>query len=267
MLRFWNPIKKPLFVFALVSTILPLISSSSSGKYFDNIPMPAALAAMKFKENYHAKYDSLGLEKVHLSEQTFQYAMQGFEKMVAEGALQNTHVLSIVDFTLPSAQKRLFIIDLVKNKLLFNTYVAHGRNSGNESATSFSNDPESNKSSLGFYVTMGTYRGENGYSLRLEGMEEGINNNAFSRNIVLHGAPYVSERMIASKGYLGRSLGCPAVPLKLHRAIISKIKDGSCLFLFGQDVQYTSNSKFLRDDEHEISLDSSISFPAHSTIN
>lgn len=209
------------------------------------ITNPPDSSKLNNEERMLAKFDSIGLDETSLSEKAFQFAMQGFEKMVQEGALQNTDIISIVDFSLPSSQKRFFVLDLVRNKILFNTYVAHGRNSGAAVATSFSNAPESNKSSLGFYITKNTYRGENGFSLRLQGVEEGINDNAFQRNIVLHGAPYVSERVIATKGYLGRSLGCPAVPLKLNRAIISRIKEGTCLFLYGPDERYAMQSKLI----------------------
>lgn len=247
MSQYLNPIKKPFLLLCLGSLLFPFMSSFARKDLSAKLAPPPA-AVMHVNEEFVAKYDSLQLEKSGLSEKAFLLAMHGFEKLAEEGAIQNRQILSIVDFSLPSAKKRLFIIDLIKNKILFNTYVAHGRNSGAESATSFSNAPESNKSSLGFYVTKNTYRGEHGYSLRLDGVEQGINDNAFLRNIVMHGAPYVSEKVIATKGYLGRSLGCPAVPLTLHKAIISKIKNGSCLFLYGPDESYASQSKWLQDD-------------------
>jgi hypothetical protein len=190
-------------------------------------------------------YDSLQLDKFQLSRDAFIYAMAGYEKMRSSGTLANPDILTIVDFSLPSDQKRLFVLDMATGQVLFNTYVAHGRNSGAEVATRFSNELDSYKSSLGFYVTLGTYRGEHGYSLRLQGKEEGINSNAYNRNIVVHGAPYVSEKMIAQKGYIGRSLGCPAIPQKLHKPIINKIQNGSCLFLYGPDKDYVSRSAMI----------------------
>lgn len=192
-------------------------------------------------------YDSLQLQSFGLGRQVFEYAMKGFNLMRNTGALTNDAVISIVDFSKPSYRKRLFVIDLKNNKLLFNTYVAHGLQSGKEFASRFSNKLESNKSSLGFYETQDTYIGGNGYSLRLEGIEPGINDNAGKRAIVMHGAQYVDESLIHSQGYIGRSLGCPAVPEKLHRSIIEKIKGGSCLFIYSPDTRYLTRSKLLND--------------------
>jgi hypothetical protein len=190
-------------------------------------------------------YDSLRLNLMGLSQQAFNYAMQGFNYLVKTGKLANDRVISIVDFSLPSSKKRLFIIDLDKAKVLFNTYVAHGANSGTLNATRFSNTPESNQSSLGFYETSNTYIGGHGYSLRLDGLEPGFNDNANSRAIVMHAAPYVDESLIRTQGYIGRSWGCPAVPENLHKPIIDKIKNGTCLFIFSPDKNYLSHSRVL----------------------
>lgn len=138
------------------------------------------------------------------------------------------------------------MIDMKNCRMLFHTYVAHGMNSGQEFARFFSNIPQSNKSSLGFYQTAGTYTGKNGYSLHLIGLERGINDNAFNRDIVMHGAGYVSETLIQAQGFLGRSQGCPAVPEKLHKPIIDKIKNGTCLFIFGEDKNYLQRSAVLK---------------------
>jgi hypothetical protein len=190
-------------------------------------------------------YNQMNLDSLGLSQDAFNYGIQGYMDLVSNGALNKDHILSIVDFSLPSSKKRLFIIDVMSGKLLFNTFVSHGRNSGQEMATQFSNDINSFKSSLGFYVTGSTYKGEHGYSLRLEGKEAGINDNAYDRSIVMHAANYVNEKVIKVKGYIGRSLGCPAVPPSLHKAIINTIKDGSCLFLYSPDKFYISNSKLI----------------------
>jgi hypothetical protein len=187
----------------------------------------------------------MNLDSLGLSQTAFDYALQGYNDLVSNGELKNDHILSIVDFSLPSTKKRLFVIDMTNGKLLFNTYVSHGRNSGKEMATEFSNDANSFKSSLGFYVTGNTYSGEHGYSLRLDGKESGINDNAASRDIVMHAADYVNENVIKAKGFLGRSLGCPAVPAALHKAIINTIKDGSCLFLYSPDTFYITHSKMI----------------------
>lgn len=190
-------------------------------------------------------YDSLQLAAAGLSEEAFQNAVKGYELLRGQGKLKNETVLTIIDFTKPSFQKRLFILDVVNYKLLFNTYVAHGRNTGIEYANNFSNTPESFQSSLGFYITTGTYTGNNGFSLRLNGVERGINDLAEERAIVMHGAPYVSEGFIKSRGYIGRSHGCPALPEKLNKPIIEKIKNGSCLFIYSNDKSYLNRSKIL----------------------
>ncbi len=192
-------------------------------------------------------YQTLHLDAVGLSQQAYKYAMAGFNKLKDAGKIKNSSIVSIVDFSLPSTVKRLFVIDLENGKLLFNTYVAHGKNSGAGMATSFSNSPESFKSSLGFYVTADTYNGKHGYALRLEGEEKGINDNAYSRGIVMHSADYVSESTIHSLGYLGRSQGCPAVPADCYQAIISKIKNGTCLFMYSPVKFYASSSELIKD--------------------
>ncbi len=191
-------------------------------------------------------YDQLSLSALGLSQEAYHYALQGYDLLLREGKLHNQHILSIVDFSLPSTRKRLFVIDLTKKKLLFNSLVSHGRNSGVEMATDFSNAPESYKSSLGFYVTGKTYRGEHGYSLKLEGEEDGINSNAMERGIVMHAANYVDEKLAHLQGYIGRSLGCPAIPVKLHKKIIQSIRNGSCLFIYSPDQNYLLSSKMLQ---------------------
>ncbi|MEO6684167.1 MAG: murein L,D-transpeptidase catalytic domain family protein [Ginsengibacter sp.] len=177
-------------------------------------------------------YESLDLQSLGLSEDAFEYALKGYEFLKNSGKLENDDILSIVDFSLPSSKKRLFVLDMENGQLLYHTFVAHGRNSGREFANQFSNRPESFKSSLGFYVTKNTYFGKHGFSLRLEGKEKGINDNAMKRAIVMHSADYVDKKLISSQGYIGRSLGCPALPREVYKPIINKIKDGSCLFIY-----------------------------------
>ncbi len=191
-------------------------------------------------------YDSLKLNTIGLSKKAFDNALKGFNQLLSMGKLENKNIISIVDFSLPSSKKRLFVIDMKNFKVLFNTYVAHGRNSGKDFANEFSNNPESFKSSLGFYVTGDTYNGSHGFSLHLEGEEKGINDNAYSRAIVMHSAPYVDESVVKSQGFLGRSLGCPALPAKFYKPIIEKIKNGSCLFLYSPNDNYLSHSRLLQ---------------------
>lgn len=185
-------------------------------------------------------YDSLHLQSKGLSKKAFLYAWHGFQVM----KLQNP-IVAIADFTQSSCKKRLYVIDLVKKKVIFNTYVAHGRNSGQEFAKSFSNKNSSYQSSLGFYRTLGTYHGKHGLSLRLEGLEKGINDNALQRAIVMHGADYVSERFIRNTGRLGRSLGCPAVSIEDHEQLIRLMEKGAGLFLYSSDETYLRSSVLL----------------------
>ena len=190
-------------------------------------------------------YANMGLNGRGLSEEAFMAAMKGFDKLMIEGKILNDKIITIVDFTKPSTQKRMFVLDVDNQKLLFNTYVAHGQKSGKEFANQFSNIPESYQSSLGFYETSSTYIGKNGYSMKLKGLENGINNLAEERAVVVHGAPYVSENFIHIKGYLGRSWGCPALPENLNKPIIDKIKNGSCLFIYSHNNNYLNQSKIL----------------------
>jgi hypothetical protein len=153
-------------------------------------------------------------------------------------------LLTVIDYSLPSTQKRLWIIDLTQQKILLHTVVAHGRNSGALLAEKFSNRPESYQSSLGFFQTGEAYQGKHGYSLRLDGLEAGINDQARARAIVIHGADYAKETVAATAGRLGRSLGCPAVPPDLSTPLIKLIKEGSLLFIYGKDPNYLRMSKF-----------------------
>lgn len=190
-------------------------------------------------------YESLKLKTMGLARQVFDYSMKGINRLKQAGKLKNDHVVTIVDFSQPSSSKRLYVIDLETKKVLFNTWVAHGKNSGQEEARSFSNTPESNKSSLGFYVTKSTYEGKNGYSLQLDGQERGYNDNALNRGIVMHAADYVNPDYIRSQGWIGRSQGCPAVMPTLNQPIINTIKEGSCFFIYFPDDTYLHRSQLL----------------------
>jgi len=161
---------------------------------------------------------------------------------------KNKDILTVVDFTLPSTEKRMYVLDLKNKKLLFHTIVAHGRNSGEKYATRFSNKHGSLQSSLGFYLTDATYQGGNGYSLRLVGLESDINDQAMARAVVIHGADYCSEDVIRTTGRLGRSYGCPALPRELNKPIIDAIKNGSLLFVYAGNDEYLTNSKVLKNN-------------------
>jgi len=199
-----------------------------------------------FKPTVLSVYDSLQLNISGINRKVFEMAQKGFDKLSEQGKILNDGIISIIDFSLPSSAKRLYVVDMKNYQVLYNTYVAHGRNSGQEFATSFSNNESSFKSSLGFYVTGDTYTGKHGNSLKLEGMEKGINDNAEKRAVVMHGADYVNESLIQSRGYIGRSLGCPAVSPKESNQIINTIKEGTCLFIYSPDDTYNAQSDLLK---------------------
>ncbi len=238
-----------LFFLAALACMVHVPMAFASGKPFIKIKTVDPIITPEVVENKMSNaykvYDSLKLNFYGLSEHAFQYAIKGYEYLLSKGKIANDHIISIVDFSRPSAQKRLFVIDLNNYKILFNTYVAHGQGSGGEMATQFSNIPESLQSSLGFYKTSSTYTGKNGFSMKLVGLENGINDMAYERAIVMHGAPYVSEDLARSQGHIGRSWGCPAVPEKLSKPIIEKIKNGSCLFIFSENNNYLHKSKII----------------------
>ncbi len=231
---------------ALLPALLLMANSSSSvtGKAtvakLVNIELPAVTANKP--TNCYTEWD---LNSAGLSETVFNSAMKGYNYLLQKKLLHNTHVLTVVDYSKPSSLKRLFVLDVNTGKVLFKTFAAHGKNSGLAYATDFSNQQESNKTSLGFFITRNTYTGGNGYSLKLQGCEKGINDKAAERAIVMHGAPYANEIFLESNGYLGRSFGCPAVPEKMNKQIIDVIKNGSCLFLYHPTKKYINASKIL----------------------
>ena len=171
-----------------------------------------------------------------------QTALFGYELLNEERTINRPEVITIIDFSLPSNRERLWVLDLVEAKVLYHCFVSHGRNSGEIMAENFSNKPGSYASSPGFFTTGETYFGKHGFSLRLNGIETGINDKARERAIVIHGADYVSDEFIDKNGRLGRSLGCPAVPEELSREIIETIKDGTCLFVYAAKESYLSKS-------------------------
>jgi hypothetical protein len=172
----------------------------------------------------------------------FKTAISGFSQIEN---IKKKNLITIIDFSRPSSLNRFYVIDLEHKKLVYNCLVAHGKNSGDLYPNSFSNTPETLKSSLGFYLTGETYSGKHGYALRLDGLENGINNNARSREIVIHGADYVSEEFVRKYGRLGKSWGCPALPVEMTKEIIDMISGGSCLFIYADDKYYREHSAFL----------------------
>ncbi len=190
-------------------------------------------------------YDQLNLRDAGLSKRAFQYAFSGYTYLLAHHLLVNDNILSICDFSQSSRNKRLYVLDLGEKSILINTYVAHGRRTGGEFARSFSNRPESHKSSLGFYVTEQEYYGDNGISLKIHGVERGFNDRADARGIVIHGSDYVGSDFLNWNKFNGRSFGCPAVPSNEIEQLIQTIKNGSCLFIYHPTKKYLTKSKIL----------------------
>lgn len=180
-----------------------------------------------------------------LSKSAFEYAYKGYRLLVKKKIISKQEYLTICDFSQSSNNKRLYLLDMCNNEVLLNTYVAHGRKSGGEYATRFSNKPRSMQSSLGFYITQNTYYGEHGLALRVRGLEAGYNDKAGRRRIVVHGADYIGDSWLERNNYMGRSFGCPAIPRKESNSIINTIKSGSCLFIYYPSKSYLKGSKIL----------------------
>ena len=221
------PYKSPLFRSAVT------ISTSSKSDSVSATDMATML------------YNDICLTQYGLSKQAFDYAWKGYQYLLDKGTIKRADYLTICDFSQSSRQRRLYIIDVANAKLVTNTWVAHGRNSGSEYATKFSNIPESLQSSLGFYVTSQTYTGEHGLSLRINGVDPGYNDKALTRSIVIHGAAYVDGARAKAGIMMGRSFGCPAVPVKESSQIITTIKNGTCLFIYHPSKNYLLGSKIL----------------------
>lgn len=222
---------KKLFLILLV--FLPILDKAETGLLFSS-------------EEETNIYSALNLSLYGLSSEAYQLALKGFDKLKTEGRLLNTSILTIIDFSQSSTKKRLYVIDLVKKVLLYNTYVAHGRNTGEEYAVKFSNESGTFKSSLGFYITKNMAIGSKvGLSLILQGIEKGFNDKALQREIIIHGADYATEKFIQKNGRLGRSLGCPSLPPDQIKPVAETIKEGSCLFIYQHDDEYIRKSVVL----------------------
>jgi hypothetical protein len=238
----------PMQKFVITALIVSLFSFSAGSKTIpgnfthtrsesDNCKSSLDVYLKKF-------YKGAGLREAGLEYSLFRNAVVGYYNLKKQDKARRP-VISVIDFGLPSTRKRMWIIDLKKKQLLEHTLVAHGKNSGENFAVNFSNTPNSYMSSLGFYVTGKTYTGKHGLSLKLSGVDPGYNTNADSRAIVLHGAPYVNENIAKCYGRIGRSLGCPAVPVEKTSSIIEMVKNGSVLFVCNQNKSFSSG--YLKD--------------------
>ncbi|HLA55263.1 MAG TPA: murein L,D-transpeptidase catalytic domain family protein [Flavobacterium sp.] len=214
-----------LLTFFLISTTSNEIRNTDPKLIASNAKSAFEMKAESIYNNLHS--NNLAMPK----SDCFKKALEGFYLLKEKGLIKRD-ILTLVDFSLSANTKRMWVIDLASNTILFNSLVAHGRNTGNEFADTFSNTADSFKSSLGFYATGETYNGKHGMSLKLDGLEKGVNDHARSRGVVVHGADYVSESFINAHHRLGRSQGCPALPIELTAGIINAIKDKSCLFIY-----------------------------------
>lgn len=217
--------------------------------YFSNaqtgLSKERQLALKKAELNIKDLYNELNAAQYDLSFTAFRYAYIGYQTMKKQQRLNNKELFSIIDFTKDCNSKRFYTIDLEKMKIVYYTYVAHGKKSGERMATSFSDAVESNKSSIGFYITGNTYNGGNGYSLILHGDEKGYNSNLAKRSVVVHAADYANEDYIARNGRIGRSLGCPALPENIYKQVIETIKEKTMIFAYYNDAKYLKTSKYL----------------------
>lgn len=231
-----------LFSFAFTKTDNLNPSNNISNK---EIAISATPVAKTFEEKViilYSEFDKNNTSMPALS--VFEQAMKGYSKLRKEGKVSN-EILSVIDFDLSSTKKRLWILDMNTKKVLFNTYVAHGKNTGVEFANKFSNAVNSHQSSLGFYVTGATYYGKNGLSLYMDGMEKGFNSNARKRYVVIHGADYATKNFIQKYGRLGRSYGCPSVPSNIAKDLIGQIKGKSVVYIHKNDKNYLNRSSYL----------------------
>jgi hypothetical protein len=187
--------------------------------------------------------DSIG----DIRRDVFEMALSAAQCAMRSGDIKDLQTLTVIDYSRPSTQKRLWVFDLRERALLYEELVAHGSGSGMNMATSFSNEPETHQTSLGLFRTDETYTGRNGYSLRLHGLDAGFNDKAYERAIVMHGAPYVSEEAIKLQGRLGRSWGCPALRAGIAREVIDTVKGNGLVFAYYPDPKWLESSKYLGD--------------------
>ena len=205
----------------------------------------AAVPCVQAAESAEAMVPALVAQAPGLKPDVLKLALRAERTAASKGLVRRPNLLTVIDYSLPSTQPRLFVFDLVAKKLLFRELVAHGRNSGDNFTSFFSNNPNSLATSLGLFVTADPYVGGNGLSLRLKGLEHGFNDMAWDRMIVLHGAAYVSNAVIKALGRLGRSWGCPAVRPEVAQKIIGTIRGGSAVFAYYPDPNWLSSSSFL----------------------
>jgi hypothetical protein len=189
--------------------------------------------------------DLAAAEAEGVSSEALRLALSAVACATSSGAIEPPPTLTVIDYSKPSVEPRLWVFDMATGELLFSELVAHGRNTGENLATDFSDIPESRQSSIGLFVTGDTYVGSNGYSLRMDGLEPGFNGHARERAIVMHGAPYVSQEFASQHGRIGRSWGCPALSQAAARDVIDTVRGGGVVFSYYPNTDWLATSKFL----------------------
>ena len=205
--------------------------------------VPNAIDASTSVSFARADFDSTGIGNIETD--VFEMALNAASCAVQSGAVDAPETLTVIDYSKPSSERRLWVFDLKAKELVYEELVAHGQGSGANMATQFSNEDESHQTSLGLFVTRDTYVGKNGYSLRLDGLDRGVNDRARERAIVMHGAPYVSEQFVKANGRLGRSWGCPAISAAVAKQMIDRVKGGGLVFAYYPDAKLLKTSKYL----------------------
>ena len=211
--------------------------------------LPHAIDASTTASFARADFDPTAIGAIETD--VFEMALGAASCAVRTGAVKDPGTLTVIDYSKPSTSKRLWVYDLEKKTLLFEELVAHGSGSGGNLATTFSNLDDSHQTSLGLFVTGQPYTGQNGYSLRLDGLDEGFNDRARERAIVIHGAPYVDEGVARAQGRLGRSWGCPAVRAGVARELIDTVRGGTLLFAYYPDPAWLASSRYLSCDANK----------------
>lgn len=224
-----------------MNTLLTLISTVI---LTSNITSSAPSFAARAEPDLGTKLQHLSSKAPQLNRNVLKLALTAYNNASKKGAVKKP-VLTVIDYSLPSNKQRMWVFDLRRERLLYNTYVAHGKNSGVNKANHFSNTPSSKQSSLGTYITKDTYIGHKGYSLNLQGLDKGFNDNALSRRVVIHGAWYVEPDFIKRAGRAGLSWGCPAIAQTLAKPVINTIKNGSVIFAYFPDKRFLSKSGYL----------------------
>lgn len=212
---------------------------------FNKSQLIASNETTTFEEKTEMLYKDIEIGSYSLPDlNTFMKAFEGYSVLESQGKIKN-HILTIVDFSLSSVKERMWVIDMEQKRVILQTLVSHGIKSGTAYAKFFSNQNESFKSSLGFFITGETYQGKHGLSLKLDGQEYGLNDKARERAVVIHGASYVSKALAQKQGYIGRSQGCPAVAPEVAPSLIQKIKNQSVLFIYHPSRKYVNKSKLV----------------------